>query len=214
MPAPLANPSPPPRTALDIPVGLVEGLGEPPDWDELFGMGGPLELEIGAGKGGFALGFGHRHPERRLVAMEVRHHYATMTREKVVAAQLGNVLVLRADAKSTVPKLFAEASLDAIHVYFPDPWWKRRHFKRRVVDRDFSRLLLSRLRPGASLHVRTDVEERAHDMLAVLTRAGFSNPRGPGEFAPFDAEEVPTTREQRYLASGHPVWRLRLHRAR
>ncbi len=198
---------------LDVPHGFVEKLKQPPDWDQEFGMGGPLELEIGAGKGGFALGFGRKYPDRRLVALEARRLFATMTREKIAAAGLGNVLVLQTDAKAAVPRLFAEASLSAIHLYFPDPWWKRRHFKRRVVDAQFSRLLLSRLRPGAALHVRTDVEERAHDMLTVLTRAGFLNPLGPGEFARFDAEEVPTTREKRYLASGQQVWRLRLFRA-
>lgn len=199
------------------PSGLPEEFASfegPLPWDRVFGMNGPLELEIGAGKGGFAVGFGRKHPNRRLVTLEVRRLYAEMTREKVQAAELPNVLVLRADAKASLPRLFAPESLDGIHLYFPDPWWKRRHFKRRVVDEDFSRLLLSRLKPGATIHVRTDVEERAHDMLDVLSRAGFANPLGPGQFAPFDPDEVPTTREKRYLASGQPVWRMHLLRAR
>jgi tRNA (guanine-N7-)-methyltransferase len=144
----------------------------------------------------------------------VRRLYAAMTRDKIAAEGLANALVLRADAKACLARLFAEASLDGVHLYFPDPWWKRRHFKRRVVDETFSRLLLSRLKPGAALHVRTDVEERALDMLAVLEGVGFLNPLGPGRFAPFDAEEVPTTRERRYLASGQQVWRMHLYRLR
>ncbi len=210
------RPDAPPKLAARKPhCGLPEEhecLQGPPPWDRVFGMAGPLELEIGAGKGDFAVGFAEKHPDRRLVSLEVRRLYAEMTREKAREAKLPNVLVLRADAKACVPRLFAQGSLDGIHVYFPDPWWKRRHFKRRVLDEDFSRLLLSRLKPGAVLHVRTDVEERAYDMLDVLTRAGFANPLGG--FAPFDLEEVPTTREKRYLASGQAVWRMHLVRAR
>lgn len=184
-----------------------------PDWGAVFGFPGMLELEVGAGRGGFAAAYGVKHPERRLVALEQRRVYAEETRRRVEKAEAKNVLVLQADAKVLAPKLFMPASLDAIHVYFPDPWWKRRHFKRRVVDPAFSRTMLELLKPGAPLHVRTDVEERAVDMLAVLSAAGFVNPLGEA-FAPFDPEEVPTTRERRYLASGQRVWRLHMVRPR
>jgi len=186
----------------------LEGV---PDWDEVFGFNGTLELEIGSGRGGFAAGYGARWPQRRLVALEARHSYADETRERAEQAKLGNVLVMQGDAKAICQKLFGPDSLDAIHLYFPDPWWKRRHFKRRIVEPVFSKVMLGLLKPGSALHVRTDVEERAHDMLKVLLGAGFVNPHGD-RFAPYDPEEVPTTRERRYLAGGQPVWRLHMTR--
>jgi tRNA (guanine-N7-)-methyltransferase len=190
----------------------LDSLKSPPDFEAVFGFAGPLELEIGSGKGGFAAAFGAKYPRRRLVTVEMRRTYAEMTRERVRKAGLENVLVLHGDARSLVPRLFPASSLDAAHVYFPDPWWKRRHFKRRLIDPPFARLLFTALKPEAWLHVRTDVAERALDMLSVLTQAGFENPAGPGGFAPYDPEEVPTTRERRYLTSGEPVWRIRLIR--
>jgi tRNA (guanine-N7-)-methyltransferase len=182
-----------------------------PDWDEVFGFSGTLELEIGCGKGGFAAGYGAKWPRRRLVALEARHTYAEETRKRVEKMKAENVLVLQGDAKAVCQKLFAPSSLDAVHLYFPDPWWKRRHFKRRIVEPGFAKVLLGVLKTGAALHVRTDVEERADDMLKVLLAAGFENPAGNG-FSPYDPEEVPTTRERRYLAAGQPVWRLHMTR--
>jgi tRNA (guanine-N7-)-methyltransferase len=189
----------------------LEKLAGVPDWDAVFGFPGTLELEIGSGKGGFAAGYGAKWPQRRLVALEARHLYAEETRKRVDKEKVQNVLVLQGDAKALCPRLFAPESLDAIHLYFPDPWWKRRHFKRRIVEPGFSRVMLGLLKKGAALHVRTDVEERGVDMLRVLLAAGFANPAGD-RFATWDPDEVPTTRERRYLAAGQPVWRLHMTR--
>lgn len=187
-------------------------LASPPDWDAVFGFSGPLDLEIGSGKGHFAAAFGARHPDRRLVTLEVRRHYAQTTRARAEKAGLTNVLPVHADAKLFAPRLIAPASLAAIHLYFPDPWWKQRHFKRRVIEPAFARTLLGLLEPGGLFFVRTDVEARALDMLRGLEAAGFENAVAPGAFAPFDPGEVPTTRERRYLEGDEPVWRLRLRR--
>lgn len=189
-----------------------EKLESPPDYDALFGFSGPLELEIGAGKGGFAIGYCRKYPDRRLVAMEWRKKYAAMTYDGAVEHGLKNLLVLHCDAKEVVPKIFAPESLDCIHLQFPDPWWKRRHFKRRVVEPQFVGLWMKLLKPTGTLDIRTDVEARAHDMMKVLTKAGFENLFGEGQFAPYDPEDVPSTREHRYLERGLPVYRIRMKR--
>jgi tRNA (guanine-N7-)-methyltransferase len=184
-----------------------------PDWD---GAAGPaarrLELEIGSGHGGYALAFGARHPDRLLVAVEQRKKFASDLRERATRRGLANVVVLTGDARLLAPRLFREGSLSAAHVHFPDPWWKRKHVRRRLVDDGMSTLILRLLRPGGLLDFRTDVERYALDAVVRLEEAGFENPLGPGRFAPHDREEIPSTREKRYLASGQPVWRLRLVR--
>src|SRR5271170_6476345 len=138
---------------------------ERPDWSEIFGRrGAPLHLELGAGHGGFALAFAAQNPQIDLVAMEWRKKFADFTRARAAQRGLKNLLSYRGDARFEVPRLFAESSLDTIYLHFPDPWWKRRHEKRRLVDESFTPMLMARLRPGGLLDVRTDVQERGEDM--------------------------------------------------
>jgi tRNA (guanine-N7-)-methyltransferase len=198
---------------LPEPVGLhLASLERPPDWDAEFGFSGPLELEIGSGAGGHALEYCRRHPEVRFVAFEWRKKYARDTLSRGEKMGLRNLRVLEADARVVVPRLFASNSLATIHLQFPDPWWKRAHFKRAVIQPEFARLLLDRMQPGGLFDLRTDVEDRAHAMLAILEEAGFVNPLGRGVFHPHDPEETPSTRERRYLVSGEPVYRARLRK--
>jgi len=184
-----------------------------PDWAASLGPAArDLELEIGAGHGGYALAFGARHPDRVLVAVEQRRKFAADLLDRARQRKLGNLVVLNGDARLLAPRLFPEGSLAAVHVHFPDPWWKRRHVRRRLVDDGMSTLLLRLLRPGGLLDFRTDVEDYARGAVARLEEAGFENVSGPGRFAERPADEIPSTREKRYLASGQPVWRLRLVR--
>jgi tRNA (guanine-N7-)-methyltransferase len=184
-----------------------------PDWPGLRGPGaGSLELEIGSGHGGYALAFGARHPERVLVAVEQRKKFAADLRDRASSRGLQNLLVLTGDARLLAPRLFPEGSLSAVHVHFPDPWWKRRHVRRRLVDDGMSTLILRLLRPGGLLDFRTDVERYARDAVVRLEEAGFENAAGAGNFAERSPDEIPSTREKRYLATGQPVWRLRLTR--
>lgn len=190
----------------------LRALERPPDWRAVFGADGPLELEIGCGAGGFALGYCRQNPSVRYVAFEWRKKFA---REVVHRAQkygLSNLRVIEGDAKELVPRLFETGSLQAVHLQFPDPWWKRAHQKRAVLAGDFTRLLFELLAPGGRFDLRTDVEDRARQMLATLEQAGFHNPLGPLAFHPYDPQEVPSTRERRYLVTGQPVYRARLVR--
>ena len=186
-----------------------------PDWAGALGrVSRELELEIGSGHGGYALAFGARHPDRVLVAVEQRRKFAADLEEKVRKRKLENLVVLTGDARILAPRLFPEGSLSAVHVHFPDPWWKRRHERRRLVDDGMSTLILRLLRPGGLLDFRTDVERYALDAVERLEEAGFVNASGPGSFAERGPDEIPSTREKRYLASGQPVWRLRMTRPR
>lgn len=187
------------------------GLERPPDWAMVFGGSrGPLELEIGCGAGGFALEHARRNPHVRSVAFEWRKKYAREVAHRAGAQGLANLKVIEGDAREEVPRLFAPGSLACIHLQFPDPWWKRAHQKRAILQPEFTRFLLSLLEPGGRFDFRTDVEDVGVRGLKVLEGAGFQNPLGPGVFHPYDPEEAPSTRERRYLAAGEPVYRARL----
>src|SRR4051794_24591388 len=113
-------------------------LAARPDWTAVFRRQAPLELEVGSGRGGFALDHAAAHPEIDLVAVEVRLAYAREIEARRRERRLENLLVIQADAKAVLPQLFAPRSVDVLHVQFPDPWWKRRHHERRLVEGDFS----------------------------------------------------------------------------
>jgi tRNA (guanine-N7-)-methyltransferase len=184
-----------------------------PDWEARLGARARhVELEIGAGHGGYALAFARAFPERTLVAIEQRRKFAEDLAAKAQRRSHANLVVVRGDARILAPRLFAAGSLAAIHVHFPDPWWKRKHVRRRLVDDRMSILLLRLLAPGGLLDFRSDVERYAREAVIRLEGVGFENLAGSGVFAERSPEDLPSTREKRYLASGEPVWRLRLRR--
>ncbi len=198
---------------LPNPVGQeLVGLASPPDWTEVFGRDGPLELEIGCGAGGFALDYVRQFPQVRYVALEWRKKFARELDRRARSRGATNLRVVEADARIEVPRLFAPGSLAAIHLHFPDPWWKRSHQKRTVLTAQFCRILFELLAQGGLFDFRTDVEERATQMLEILERVGFANPQGPGIFHSPEPDEIPSTRERRYLSSGAPVYRARLRK--
>lgn len=188
----------------------LRGLKEAPDWDLVFGSGGPLELEIGCGAGGFALEYVRQNPGTRLVAFEWRKKFAREVAFRAQKLGLTNLRVIEGDARLEIPRIFTPSCLSAIHLQFPDPWWKRAHQKRAILQPDFTRFLLTLLIPGGCFDFRTDVEDVGRRGLETLEGAGFHNPLGPGVFHPYLPQEVPSTRERRYLASGEPVYRGRL----
>jgi tRNA (guanine-N7-)-methyltransferase len=200
---------------LPDPVGLeLLDAKVPLRWEDVFGTGGPLELEIGCGLGAFALEYVRQHPEVRYVAIERRKKWARDVQHRANKRGLKNLRVIEADAKAEVPRLFAPGSLAGVRLQFPDPWWKRAHQKRALLTPDFARTLWELIEPGGFFDLRTDVKDRAVRLLDALEGAGFHNPLGPGTFHPMDPEEVPSTREKRYLASGEPVFRARLTKRR
>ena len=154
-----------------------------------------------------------RNPHVRYVAFEWRKKWAREVEHRAREGGLSGLKVVEADARTEVPHLFAEQSLSVIRLQFPDPWWKRAHHKRAILLPDFAALLHSRLVPGGVFDLRTDVEERAHEMLRTLESVGLHNPLGPGVFHPADPEDVPSSRERRYIEKQEPVYRARLVRA-
>jgi len=179
-----------------------------PDWSRDFGRAAPLELEIGPGRGGFALDHAAAHHEIDLVCIETRRSDCELIRARAARRGLENLIVLQGDAKLLVPRIFPPGSLAALYVHFPDPWWKKRHNKRRMVDVELAARMRVLLRRSGVVDFRTDVRAYAEAAIGTWEQAGFVNESGARQMAP-GAPEVLSTRERRYQRTGQPVYRAR-----
>lgn len=151
----------------------------------------PLFVEIGFGKGAFLVDTAAGHPEAHVLGYEVRRKLCQVALEKADRDGLTNLRVVLGDVRAHMPRFIPEGSIQAVFLMFPDPWWKTRHFKKRVLDEEFSRTLWRLLVPGGTLLVRSDVPE-------VLSRAEQAVDQSGGyarcEEAPF---ETPLTDRER-----------------
>ena len=179
-------------------------------WSQTFEREAPLEVEIGFGYGHFLLEYGRARPELNVVGIEFRPKLAYQVADRIARQGRTNLMALRGDAKRHLPTLFAPGSVQAFHVQFPDPWWKKRHHKRRLVDTELATLFHTLLRPKGRVYLRTDVLDYGRAMIETFEAGAppFLNLEGPRAFTADDGLGVPSNRERRYLANGTPVYRL------
>jgi tRNA (guanine-N7-)-methyltransferase len=159
-----------------------------------------LVLEIGSGMGETTLEIAKGHPEVDFVAVEVHGPGVGSLLNAIAREQLSNVRVIRHDAIEVLEHMIADASLAAIHLFFPDPWPKKRHHKRRLVQPAFAALAARKLSPGGILHAATDWADYAEHMEAVFRNEPLLEPAAAG----FTARPV-TKFESRGRRLGHPV---------
>ena len=204
------------------------GIGfhpQPLDAAARFGRAAPLILEIGSGMGETTAQIAQAMPQNNFVAVEVHRPGVGALLKLIEQQQLANLRVIQHDAVEVVQHMIAQRSLAGVHLFFPDPWPKARHHKRRIVQPPFIKLLASRLAPGGYLHFATDWEPYAQSMLEVLSsepslkNAAGSAPSHPGggsapaapaapQFAPRPDYRPITKFENRGLKLGHGVWDL------
>lgn len=182
------------------------------DADKLFGRSAPLVLEIGCGMGETTAAIAKAHPEVNFLGCEVFVAGVGALSKLVDEMGLTNIRLARHDAIEVVRDMIPENSLAGVHIYFPDPWRKARHHKRRLIRPDFVDLLATRIAPGGYLHCATDWENYAEQMLEVLeAEPKLQNLHGHG-FSPVMANplcERPCTKFQaRGERLGHGVWDL------
>jgi len=177
----------------------------PLDLDAAFGRTAPKFLEIGFGMGETTAAIAAAHPENDYLGVEVHTPGVGSLLRRVHALGLANVRVIQHDAVEVLEHMLAPASLDGVHVFFPDPWPKKRHHKRRLVQPALATLLASRMKPGAYLHVATDWQDYADHVLAVLSSAPALANAAAG-FVPRPASRPETKFERRGRALGHRVW--------
>ncbi|MCB1964867.1 tRNA (guanosine(46)-N7)-methyltransferase TrmB [Accumulibacter sp.] len=177
------------------------------DLDALFGRSAPQILEIGFGMGETSAAIAAGHPDNDYLGIEVHTPGVGSLCKLVAEMGLGNQRIIQHDAVEVLREMIAPATLAGIHIFFPDPWPKKRHHKRRLLQPALVSLLASRLRPGGYLHSATDWQDYAQQMLAVLSSEALLENTAPG-YAPRPAHRPQTKFEQRGLRLGHGVWDL------
>jgi tRNA (guanine-N7-)-methyltransferase len=176
--------------------------------EAVFGNDRPIEVEVGFGKGLFLLNAAQSCSEVNFLGIEIERKYTLYTATRIAKRALGNVRVVCGDAKVFFRDHIADGSLQAVHVYFPDPWWKKRHHKRRLFDAEFVAGCARVLKSGGRLHVVSDVEEYfgiMKELLAVQARLRELPP--PEVKAPEHDLDYLTNFERKYRKEGRPIYR-------
>jgi len=180
----------------------------PVSWPAVFGNDHPVELEVGSGKGLFLANAASARPEHNFLGVEMARKYARKSAERLASLGLGNVKVLAGDARGFLAHHVPPSSLRAVHVYFPDPWWKARHRKRRVFCEGLVVDIERGLEPAGELKLATDVEE----YFLVMRELIAGHPR----FAELPLHELKapehdldylTNFERKYRIEGRPIYR-------
>lgn len=187
---------------------MPEELPKPWNAEELFGRTAPLELEIGSGKGLFIRAASDRFPEHDFLGIEIGQKYARFCAARLVGREQRNAVMVCGDAAAVLRDVIPDDSLEAVHVYFPDPWWKRAHRKRRILRTEVLQLIERRLRPGGTLHFWTDVEEYFLSTLKLLDqKTSLLGPFGVPEKEAENDFDYRTHFERRTRMHGEPVYR-------
>jgi tRNA (guanine-N7-)-methyltransferase len=190
-----------------MPVFGIAFSPAPVDLERAFGRRAPTILEIGFGMGETTAAIAAAHPECDYLGIEVHTPGVGALLRHVESLGLTNVRVIQHDAVEVVDRMIAPGTLDGVHVFFPDPWPKKRHHKRRLLQPGFVHLLATRMKPGAYLHAATDWADYAVQMLEVLSAEPLLENTATG-FAPRPEGRPLTKFETRGTRLGHGVWDL------
>ena len=184
----------------------------PLDLDALFGRHAPRILEVGFGMGETTAEIAAAHPHNDYLAIEVHTPGVGSLLKQIDERGLTNIRIVQHDAVEVLEHMVAPATLDGVHVFFPDPWPKKRHHKRRLLKPGFVQLLASRLKPAGYIHVATDWADYAREVLEVMSgEQALEN--SAAAFAARPDDRPLTKFEERGLKLGHRVWDIIFVRA-
>jgi len=196
-----------PRDLIIEPVGLdVDALPRPIDWSEMFGNDHPVEMEIGIGKGTFITEQARARPDVNFFGIEWARWFWRYASDRLRRHECTNARTVRAEALYFLTEFVRDESLSVIHVYFPDPWPKKRHHKRRLIQEPFLRQAERVLVPGGRLQMVTDHKDYFEQIEQVvgaspLTVVDYNRPGSAGE-----GEFVGTNFERKYAREGRPFY--------
>jgi tRNA (guanine-N7-)-methyltransferase len=184
-------------------------VSDPPallNWSQVFDNSNPIEIEVGFGKGLFLLTSSLANPRTNFLGLEIERKYQLFTANRIAKRELRNVKLVKADGRLFLRDCVPSDSVQAVHVYFPDPWWKKRHHKRRLFTAEFADQCVRVLSPNGCLHIATDVEEYFHTMTELIQRQpllqpiSFANAAGTASAAGYQ-----TNFERKSILQGRPV---------
>lgn len=180
---------------------------QPLDLDKAFGRDAPKILEIGFGMGEPTAKIALAHPQNDYLALEVHPPGVGSLLKQIDAHGIHNIRIIQHDAVEVLRDMVNDAALNGVHIFFPDPWHKARHNKRRLIQAPFVKALVNKIKPGGYLHVATDWQDYAEQILAVLTQEPLLK-NTASDYADKPAYRPLTKFEQRGLKLGHDVWDL------
>ena len=181
--------------------------GQQPDWAGIFGRAAPTVLEIGFGMGGATAAIAAARPDTNFIGVEVHEPGVGALLKLIDERSLQNLRIVQHDAVEVLAHMVAPRSLAGVHIYFPDPWHKKRHHKRRLIQPAFVSRLVNHIAPGGYLHCATDWEPYAQQMLEVLSAEPQLRNTAEG-YAPRPDWRPLTKFEHRGMKLGHGVWDL------
>lgn len=197
------------RRACDtlLPQFGIPYVAQPLDLTQTFGRATPKILEIGFGMGETTAAIALAHPENDYLALEVHTPGVGNLLKLIDGGNISNIRIIQHDAVEVLRDMIVDGTLDGAHIFFPDPWHKTRHNKRRLIQAPFIAQLVHKLKPGGYLHVATDWQDYAEQILAVLSAQPLLENTANG-YAPRPAYRPLTKFEQRGIRLGHQVWDL------
>jgi tRNA (guanine-N7-)-methyltransferase len=204
--SPDAHTSPCCETDIEIKLSQFE---DKLDWSTLFGNSNPIEIELGCGKGRFIIRSAQENPGINYLGVEKSGKYSRVLKQRVLKSGVQNIRLLRGEAAYFITKFIPPASVQAFHIYFPDPWPKKRHHKRRLVNTGFVEKAKSSLAANGCIFYATDFEDYFNQMLDVSrTCKGieevFCKVVQPPEA---DPEGADTNYERKYMIQGRTIYK-------
>lgn len=189
-------------------------LAGPLDFIQVFGRPGPVHIEIGSGKATFLVSQAKAQPEANFLGIEWARRFWRYAIDRIGRWGLTNVRIVRADAPIFLQDFVPAGSVDCFHIYFPDPWPKKAHHKRRLLQQSHVELLIRCLKPGGTIHIATDHAEYFEQIKSVmatlddkLQEIEFPHPAGARE-----GELTGTNYERKYIKDGRPVYTIALRK--
>lgn len=186
----------------------LEDLEGPFNWSAFFGNDNPVVLDVGAGRGLFLFNSSGATPEKNFLGMEIDYREGRRAATRLLKAERANARVLGGDARIAFDKFIPESSISEVHVYFPDPWWKKRHHKRRIFTDVFVTRITKALKNGGELHFWTDVEEYFDRVKNLMDHASqFIPQEAPQESLPEHDMDYQTSFERKKRNEGWKIHR-------
>lgn len=186
----------------------LEAVPRPATSFSIFGNDRPLELEIGSGKGTFLLAESGLRPETNFLGVEYARRYWIFAADRLRRAERTNARLVLAEASIFVREFIEDESLSAIHIYFPDPWPKTRHRRRRLLQPPFVSLVASKLRPGARISIATDHRDYYEQMVGAVAETTLVEVEFRRTSAALEEESVGSNFERKYRHEGRTVYML------